>query len=328
MNNYTKEYNIWLEKATESTVRESLTNMSNEEIRNAFSKNLEFGTGGLRGIMSAGTDRMNVYTVYRATLGLARYMKVHSLKVCAVTYDSRLNSQLFSRVVSATLAAHDITVYITGECMPTPFLSFMVRYLKCDMGVNITASHNPSEYNGYKAYDASGCQLTDDAALEVTEYINDADMFAESLPHFNDYEGNKIIYCDDVVEEAYISAVLNESLGKADGITAVYTPLNGVGYRIVPAVLNKIGLTDLYIVPEQSKPDGRFTTCPYPNPEKAEALELAVDLAKQKNADIVIATDPDSDRLGVAVKSETGISNLAVTKWASFCAIIFCRSLN
>lgn len=310
MNNYTKEYKIWLTKATDSSVRESLVKMDEQEIRNAFSKDLEFGTGGLRGIMSAGTDRMNVYTVYRATEGLAAYMRDNGFTACAVTYDSRLNSQLFSQVVAATLASRGITVYITKECMPTPFLSFMVRYLKCDMGVNITASHNPSEYNGYKAYDSNGCQLTDAAARAVTNCIEAVDMFAEPIPSFDDYLGDKIIYCDDVVEQAYVSAVLNESIGKVEGITAVYTPLNGVGYRIVPNVLKAVGLTDLYTVAEQAYPDGRFTTCPYPNPEKAEALNLAIKLAQEKNADIVIATDPDSDRLGVAVNTGDGFVQL------------------
>lgn len=310
MNNYTKEYKIWLTKATDSSVRESLVKMDEQEIRNAFSKDLEFGTGGLRGIMSAGTDRMNVYTVYRATEGLAAYMRDNGFTACAVTYDSRLNSQLFSQVVAATLASRGIAVYITKECMPTPFLSFMVRYLKCDMGVNITASHNPSEYNGYKAYDSNGCQLTDAAARAVTNCIEAVDMFAEPIPSFDDYLGDKIIYCDDVVEQAYVAAVLNESIGKAEGITAVYTPLNGVGYRIVPNVLKAVGLTDLYTVAEQAYPDGRFTTCPYPNPEKAEALNLAIKLAQEKNADIVIATDPDSDRLGVAVNTGDGFVQL------------------
>ena len=310
MNNYTKEYKIWLAKATEPSVCDSLANMSEEEIRNAFSKDLEFGTDGLRGIMSAGTDRMNVYTVYRATEGLATYMRDSGFTSCAVTYDSRLNSKLFCQVVAATLASRGITVYITKECMPTPFLSFMVRYLKCDMGVNITASHNPSEYNGYKAYDSNGCQLTDAAARAVTNCIEAVDIFAKPIPSFDDYLGDKIIYCDDVAEQAYVSAVLNESIGRVEGITAVYTPLNGVGYRIVPNVLKAVGLTDLYTVAEQAYPDGRFTTCPYPNPEKAEALNLAIKLAQEKNADIVIATDPDSDRLGVAVNTGDGFVQL------------------
>ncbi len=310
MKDYTKEYKVWQEKVTDSAVLKSLAEMDEEEICNAFSKNLEFGTGGLRGIMSAGTDRMNVYTVYRATEGLAKYMQSHSFNTCAVTYDSRLNSEAFGKIVAATLASNNITVYLTKECMPTPFLSFMVRHLRCDMGVNITASHNPSEYNGYKAYDSNGCQLTDSAAMEVTSYINAVELFKSPLPNFDFYLNDKIIYCDELVEQEYIANVLNESLGSADGLCAVYTPLNGVGHRIVPEVLKKAGLTELHIVPEQSMPDGHFATCPYPNPEKAEALTLAVQLAQKNNADIVLATDPDSDRLGVVVNTGKGFVQL------------------
>jgi len=301
MNDYKKIYELWKEKVTDTEIKQSLINMTDEDVKNAFSKDLSFGTGGLRGVMSAGTDRMNIYTVYRATEGLAKYMEHHGLNSCAVTYDSRLNSRLFSEITAATLASHGITVYITRECMPTPFLSFMVRYLSCDIGVNVTASHNPSDYNGYKVYEHHGCQLTDDSAMEVTEFIEKVDMFAKPLPVFENYVGNKILYADNGVEQAYLQNVLAQSIGNAEGLNAVYTPLNGAGYRLTPAALKAVGLTNLHVVAEQSYPDGRFTTCPYPNPEKAEALKSAIDLAKSKQADIVIANDPDSDRLGVAI---------------------------
>lgn len=313
MNDYKQAYELWLNKATDENVRQSLLKMSDEDVKNAFSSELTFGTGGLRGIMSAGTDRMNVYTVYRATEGLARYMLDRNLKICAVTYDSRLNSRLFSEVASATLASHGIEVYITKECMPTPFLSFMVRYLKCDLGVNVTASHNPSAYNGYKVYDGSGCQLTDNSANEVTAYISQVDMFERPLPRFDNYLNDKIRYVDDKddeAEQAYVKCVLNETMSNADGLSVVYTPLNGAGHRIVPRVLQAMGVSNLYVVPEQSYPNGHFDTCPYPNPEKAEALSLATKLATDKRADIVIATDPDSDRLGVAVNDNGRIVRL------------------
>lgn len=302
MNDYIKVYNLWLNKATDKDVQESLRQMTPDDVKNAFSQDLSFGTAGLRGVMTAGTDRMNVYTVYRATEGLAQYMLHYGMKSCAITYDSRLNSQLFSQITAATLAFHGIKVYITKECMPTPFLSFMVRYLGCDVGVNVTASHNPAEYNGYKVYERSGCQLTDDAATEVTGYIEKVDMFARPLPAYADYEGVTIEYVDDNVEKAYVDSVTAQCLGSADGLSAVYTPLNGAGYRIVPETLRRIGLKNVEIVKEQAYPDGNFLTCSYPNPEKPEALKYAKKLADDTLGDIVIANDPDSDRLGVMAR--------------------------
>lgn len=303
--NYLSKYEFWLKHATDSSVVESLQAMAGNdgEIKNAFYKDLEFGTAGLRGIMTAGTDRMNVYTVYRATEGLARYMEAHKMTTCSITYDSRLNSQLFAEVSAATLARHGIKVYITEECMPTPYLSYMVRNYHTDTGINVTASHNPQEYNGYKVYDSYGCQLTDDAAMEVTGYINGVDPFGAELPKFADYVGGLIVYSDKEMEESYINRVLQESLNDAKGLSAVYTPLNGAGYRVVPEVLRRIGLEDMQIVPEQAMPDGRFPTCTYPNPEKKETMALAVAMAKQSGADIVIGNDPDCDRLGVAVRT-------------------------
>lgn len=309
MNDYNQKYKLWQQKVTDEDVKQSLSAMTQEDIKNAFSSELSFGTGGLRGIMSAGTDRMNVYTVHRTTVGLAKYMQKHRFNSCAVTFDSRLNSERFSQITAATLAQYGITVYLTKECMPTPFLSFMVRYLHCDLGVNITASHNPSCYNGYKVYDSNGCQLTDSAANEVTSYIDKVDMFETPLPSFNGSDG-KINYIDGSVEQAYKQSVLQQNLGNADDLKVVYTPLNGAGHRIVPDVLKTLGVAELNIVPEQSYPDGNFETCPYPNPEKAEALTLAIKLAVEKRADIVIATDPDSDRLGVAVNNGGNVIQL------------------
>ncbi len=309
MNDYNNKYKLWQQKVTDEDVKQSLSAMTQEDIKNAFSSELSFGTGGLRGIMSAGTDRMNVYTVHRTTVGLAKYMQKHSFNSCAVTFDSRLNSERFSQITAATLAQYGITVYLTKECMPTPFLSFMVRHLHCDLGVNITASHNPSCYNGYKVYDSNGCQLTDNAANEVTSYIDKVDMFETPLPSFNGSDG-KINYIDGSVEQAYKQSVLQQTLGNADGLKIVYTPLNGAGHRIVPDVLKTLGVAELNIVPEQSYPDGNFETCPYPNPEKAEALTLAIKLAVEKHADIVIATDPDSDRLGVEVNNGGNVIQL------------------
>ncbi len=310
MNDCKKEYERWLKYAKDESVQNSLRKMSEQDVINAFSKDLQFGTAGLRGIMTAGTDRMNVYTVYRATEGLARYMDDRKMTSCAVTYDSRFNGKLFGEITAATLACHGIKVYFTKECMPTPFLSFMVRYYECSAGVNVTASHNPSDYNGYKVYDSYGCQLTDEAALKVTEYIERVDTFEKPLPDFNDYIGKQIVYCGGEAEKEYVKCVLSQSLSRIENLSAVYTPLNGAGYKIVPETLRLNGLDNLTVVNEQSKPDGRFLTCPYPNPEKREALNLAIKLAEEKQSDIVIANDPDCDRLGVAVKDHGGYVQL------------------
>ena len=300
--NFKEKYDLWLKSVKDPHVLAELKMMNAAQIEEAFTSDLSFGTAGLRGVMGAGTNRMNVYTVYRATAGVAQYMIDNGMKKCAITYDSRINSREFSEIAAATLARKGIEVVITKECMPTPYLSYMVRELGCDMGINVTASHNPSEYNGYKVYDNNGCQLLDEAAGVVTNYIDKVDMFAEPLPNFADYENRLVTYCDAALEEKYVKTVMAEGFNKAKGLNVVYTPLNGAGYRIVPQMLSEIGVTELHVVAEQSMPDGNFATCPYPNPEKAEALKLALELAAKENADIVIANDPDCDRLGVAVK--------------------------
>lgn len=310
MKDYLKQYKLWLKHVTDEQLLAQLKGMTDSEIEEAFSGELSFGTAGLRGIMSAGSARMNVYTVYRATAGLSQYMKSHNMTSCAITYDSRNNSRLFSEVTAATLASHGIKVYITREGMPTPYLSFVIRELGCDMGVNVTASHNPAKYNGYKVYDGSGCQLLDDDANAVTCCIDKVRLFDKPLPVFDNY-GDLIEYVD--LEEQYINRVLQERLTNAplDGLKVVYTPLNGVGYRVVPEVFGRVGLRHLDIVPQQATPNGDFPTCPYPNPELPQALTLARELATAKQADIVIANDPDCDRLGVAVKVDSSFHQLS-----------------
>ena len=310
---YKSNYKNWLKNATDEGVRASLLQMENneEEIRDAFYKELEFGTAGMRGVMSAGTNRINVYTLFRATRGVSKYMRKHGMTTCAITYDSRNNSQLFAEVCAATLAERGIKVYITKECMPTPYLSFMVRNYHTDMGINITASHNAPQYNGYKVYDRHGCQITDGTAREIIRIMKDRDAFKYAIPQFENYVGDLIVYADDEMEEKYKQTVLMHGLGSADGIKIVYTPLNGAGYRIVPEVLKRAGLTDLAVVAEQAEPNGDFPTCLYPNPENHDALALAVNLAKQIGADAVVANDPDCDRLGVAVKNGDGYEFLS-----------------
>ena len=313
MKDYLEKYKLWCEKVTDDKLLAELKAMTDKDIEEAFSGELSFGTAGLRGIMTAGTARMNVYTVYRATEGLARYMIAHGMNSCAITYDSRNNNRLFSEITASTLASHGIKVYITRECMPTPYLSYMVRELHCDMGVNVTASHNPAEYNGYKVYDSLGCQLLDDDANEVTEYIESVQLFEKSLPSFADYENKLILYTDSDLENSYIERVLQERLTTEplDNLKVVYSPLNGAGYRVVPTTLRKAGLADMQIVQQQATPNGDFPTCPYPNPELPKTLTLAREIATETGADIVIANDPDCDRLGVAVKNGTEFKQLS-----------------
>lgn len=302
MQNYTEKYRHWLNNVTDAEMLNAMRGATDEQIKQAFATDLHFGTAGMRGIMSFGTGNMNIYTVYRATAGLSDYMLSRGMRSCAITYDSRINSKLFGDITAATLAAAGIEVYITRECMPTPFLSYAIRQLGCDTGVNITASHNPSDYNGYKVYDDSGCQLLDEAAAEVTDFISRRDYFDAPIPQIEAYLGTLIHYTDDALERSYIDTVIANGVGNIGDISVVYTPLNGAGYRVTPAALAQAGLTNLHLVDEQTQPDGNFPTCPYPNPENDAALKYATDLAMRVNADIVIANDPDCDRLGVAIR--------------------------
>ena len=313
MKDYLEKYQLWCKNVTDEKLLSELEGMTDDDIKEAFSGELSFGTAGLRGVMSAGSARMNVYTVYRATEGLARYMDAHGMTSCAITYDSRNNSRLFSEITAATLASHGIKVYITHECMPTPYLSYMVRELGCDTGVNVTASHNPSEYNGYKVYDRQGCQLLDDDANEVTSFIESVKLFERPLPTFSDYEHKLIHYTNADLENKYIERVLQERLSSEplDSVKVVYSPLNGAGYRVVPETLKRAGLTNMQTVAEQATPNGDFPTCPYPNPELPKTLTLAKELAAEKGADIVVANDPDCDRLGVAARKGNEFQQLS-----------------
>ena len=301
------KYNYWLNKVSDKALSDEMHAMTEEQIVNAFYKDLEFGTGGMRGTMGAGTNCLNIYTIARATQGLANYMKAHNLHSAAITYDTRINSRLFSRHAAAVLATNGITVHITDDCMPTPFLSYAIRTLHADAGINVTASHNPKEYNGYKVYDNTGCQVLDEVANEITAQIEAIDPFDVAPRGYDELVAEGLICpVTDELIASYQDTVIGESLGEADGITVVYTPLNGAGYATVPTVLKRVGVSDLHIVKEQALPNGNFTTCPYPNPEKIAALQLALQLAEQTHADVVVANDPDCDRLGVAVAKENG----------------------
>ncbi|MBR6792502.1 MAG: phospho-sugar mutase [Ruminococcus sp.] len=288
-------------------------NGDNEAINDRFYRDLEFGTGGLRGVIGAGTNRMNVYTVGRATQGFADYLnEEYSSPAVALSYDSRIKSDVFAKTAAEVLAANGIKVYIYTELMPTPMLSFAVRQLNCQGGVMVTASHNPAKYNGYKVYGDDGCQITLRGAEIILEKINSLDIFNDVKNASFDEElakGN-ISYIGQDVIEAYYEKVLaegiNADLCASSGLKVVYTPLNGTGNKPVREILKRIGISDVTIVEEQEMPDGNFTTCPYPNPEIREALELGLKKCEEVKPDLLLATDPDCDRVGIAVPAEDG----------------------
>ena len=273
----------------------------------------EFGTGGLRGVIGAGTNRMNIYTVRQATQGLANWVKTQGgSQTVAISYDSRIKSDVFAKAAAEVLAANGVQVRIYPELMPVPALSFATRYYQCNAGIMITASHNPAKYNGYKAYGPDGCQMTDNAADAVYAEIQKTDILegAKTLPFAEGMEKGLIQYVGDDCKEALYTAIKSRSvrpgLCKTAGLKLVYSPLNGSGLVPVTRVLNDIGITDITIVPEQKDPDGNFPTCPYPNPEIFEALRLGLELAEKQNADLMLATDPDADRVGIAVRCKDG----------------------
>lgn len=317
MEDYIKaKYEEWLKKATlDKKLVEELNSMNEEQIVDSFYRDLEFGTGGLRGVIGAGTNRLNIYTVAIATQGLANYIN-HSFpeekRQVAVSRDSRINSDVFAKVVAKVLAANGIKVFIFPEISPVPTLSFATRHLKCCNGVMITASHNPAKYNGYKVYGADGCQITTEAAKEILGYINEVDVFdGYKIMSFQEGLQKRLIeYINPGVLDAFIENTKGESLlgdTKVDkNIAIVYSPLNGSGLYCVTRVLSECGYTNVRVVEEQRNPDGDFPTCPYPNPEIKEALQLGLEYCGKYNADLMLATDPDCDRVGIAVKNKSG----------------------
>lgn len=317
MANTTELYNEWLEKAVKDpdlkTELESVKG-KDEEINDRFYRDLEFGTGGLRGVIGAGTNRMNVYTVGKATQGLANYLKntgKSDLKV-AVAYDSRIKSDVFAKHAASIFAANGITANIYTELMPTPMLSWAVRALGCDAGIIVTASHNPAKYNGYKVYGSDGCQLTLGAAEIVLKNINSVPMFdgAKYIDFEAGIKDGSIEYIGRQVIDAYLEKVseqgIHTDLCASSGLKVVYTPLNGTGNKPVRAILKKIGIKEVTVVPEQENPDGNFPTCPFPNPEIKEALAKGLELCKTVKPDLLLATDPDCDRVGIAVPDPEG----------------------
>ena len=304
-------YSLWCKNAVDdSDLQNELKSIENDQpaIRDRFYRDLEFGTGGLRGVIGAGTNRLNIYTIRRATQGLANYVKQeYNGGSVAISYDSRIKSDVFAKAAAEVLAADGIKVYIYKELMPTPMLSFAVRKLKCQAGIMVTASHNPAKYNGYKAYGDDGCQITLKGAEIILNEINSLDMFKDvKISDFNtELEKGNIEYISQEVIDAYYDCVLaegiNTDLCASSGLKVVYTPLNGTGNKPVRNILKRIGITDVTLVEEQENPDGNFPTCPYPNPEIREALELGLKKCKEVKPDLLLATDPDCDRVGIAV---------------------------
>lgn len=312
MNDIKSLYGLWCEKATaDSDLIPELQAIAGDEeaILDRFYKNLEFGTAGLRGVIGAGTNRMNVYTVNQATQGLADYLNENfENPSVAIAFDSRIKSDVFAKEAACVLAANGIKVYIYPELVPTPMLSFAVRRLGCSSGIIITASHNPSKYNGYKCYDPNGYQMTDEAAAKTYEYIQKTDMFGGvKTMSFDDALAEDMIdFIEDwLMDEFYenvLSARVNPDALKKAKLKVIYTPLNGTGNKPVRKVLKMAGVKDVAVVKEQEKPDGNFPTCPFPNPEIRQAFECAIKTAEGTDADLLLATDPDCDRVGIAVR--------------------------
>ena len=309
-----EKYSLWRNQSlTDNDLIDELNSIceNSEEIKDRFYKDLTFGTGGLRGIIGAGTNRINVYTIAKATQGLANYLNKNFLNAkVAIAYDSRIKSDLLAKEAARVLAANNIKVFIYKELMPTPALSFAVRHLKCHAGIVITASHNPAEYNGYKVYGSDGCQITLDTANAVLEAINKIDIFNDvKRINFDDAVDKKIInYIEEKDIQAFINAVsaqtLNKNIVNKENLNIVYTPLNGSGLKCVTKTLRMNGFSNINVVHSQEKPGGNFPTCPYPNPEVKEALQEGLKLCEKINADILIATDPDCDRVGIAIKHQ------------------------
>ncbi len=311
-----KLYNEWLEKAdADADIKAELKAVkgNEKEILDRFYRCLEFGTAGLRGVIGAGTNRMNYYTVCQATQGLSDFLNKHfENPSVAIGYDSRIKSDYFSIEAAKVLAANGIKVYLYKELEPTPCLSFAIRYFKTSSGIILTASHNPAKYNGYKCYNSNGYQMTDEEAAETYSFIQRVDYFTgiKSMDFDEAVEKGLIEYMGDEVIDAFLSEVIkqcvNPGICEKAGLKVIYTPLNGTGNKPVRKILDRIGIKDIHIVPEQEKPDGNFPTCPFPNPEIKQAFECALKMAEDIKPDILLATDPDCDRVGIAVPDKNG----------------------
>ena len=312
------EYQLWLKSIVDEEIVKELKDMAEdpEHIIDAFYKNLSFGTGGLRGIIGAGTNRMNIYTVRKASQGIANYIKKkypEQERKIAISYDSRIKSDAFARTAAEVYAANGIQVEIYSQLMPTPCLSYAVRELECAAGVMITASHNPAKYNGYKVYDADGCQITTETAKLILFEMEQVDLFTDvkQMDFEEAVEAGLVSYISEEISTRYIEQVKSQTMISSDkhvnrNIKIVYSPLNGTGLKPVLRTLKESGYINIEVVKEQEEPDGHFPTCPYPNPEVKEAMALGLQYAEKQNAEIFLATDPDCDRVGIAVKDSEG----------------------
>lgn len=333
-------FDLWCEKVSDPDLQSELVSMTgnDEAINDAFYKTLEFGTAGLRGVLGAGTNRMNIYTVGQATQGIADYIKGQTASASngaeerarvAICYDSRINSELFAHHAASILAANGIQALVYPRLEPTPALSFATRYLKCSVGINVTASHNPSKYNGYKVYGPDGCQIASDIADAITERIAEVDMFDDvlTMDFKKGMDEGLISMIGEEVLDAYIDAVYEQHVeqNENDPLRVVYTPLNGTGLECVTRILKRIGVEDIHVVEEQAHPDGSFPTCPYPNPEIREALELGIRLCEEVHPDLLLATDPDADRVGIAVKDGNDYKLLSGNEVGNLLLDFVCR---
>ena len=316
-------YQYWLEHINESEVN-ALKNMIDTEIENSFYKELSFGTGGIRGKMGLGTAKINGYVIQRATQGLANYLKKYcsSNNKVIVGYDTRNHSKEYAQVTSRVLKANGFQAFLFKEALPTPCVSFAVRELKCGCGIVITASHNPAEYNGYKVYNQNGCQITTEAASLIYHEI-------KKLDYFTIYDDSEYSYVDDIIYEKYIDAVEKESILPIENkdVSIVYTPLNGTGLRPVTDILKRKGFTNIQIVKEQEMPDGNFPTCKKPNPEEYEALNLGIEYAKRYQSDLVLATDPDCDRLSIAIRIKDNFQILSANELGCLLLDYVCQNI-
>lgn len=308
------EYERWVANAVDDAdVARELKNMTDAQIEDAFYRNLAFGTGGLRGTIGAGTNRMNIYTVAKVSQGLADYLKKnYEAPSVAIGYDSRIKSDVFAKVAAEVFVANGATVYFWPELLPVPTVSYATRYIGTSAGVMITASHNPSKYNGYKVYGSDGCQITTEAAKEILAEIEKLDIFTDvqRMPFDGAVDEGLVKYIGKEVYTAFIEEIKGQSVLFGEevdkDVAIVYSPLNGTGLKPVTRVLREMGYTNITVVAEQEQPDGNFPTCPYPNPEIKEAMTLGMEYAKKCNADLLLATDPDCDRVGIAVKNTDG----------------------
>ncbi len=317
----TQQYELWMKNAKEDPdLIKEMASWKEEEVREAFYKNLEFGTGGLRGVIGAGSSRVNIYTVAKASQGLANYILKQvprEQRQVAIGYDSRIKSEVFARTAAEVFAANGIKAFLFDRLMPTPCVSFAVRSLGCCAGVMVTASHNPSKYNGYKVYNSQGCQITTSVADEIFGEIEALDIFQDVLRlQFDkakelgkiEFIGEEVV--TNFIEEVKKQSVLDENTEVDKDVSIVYSSLHGAGLEPVTRVLRESGYKKVSVVKEQAEPDGTFPTCPYPNPEIEEAMRLGVEYAEQLKAELFLATDPDCDRLGVAVKEGEGYTLL------------------